>query len=50
MKPRISLITLGVADLERSLHFYRDGLGRSLPVKFADRRNNGQEEFSASPG
>jgi catechol 2,3-dioxygenase-like lactoylglutathione lyase family enzyme len=30
MKPRISLITLGVADLERSTKFYRDGLG--LPV------------------
>lgn len=27
MKPRISLITLGVNDLEVSLHFYRDGLG-----------------------
>lgn len=27
MEPRISLITLGVADLERSLKFYRDGLG-----------------------
>lgn len=27
MKPRISVITLGVADLERSLAFYRDGLG-----------------------
>jgi len=27
MKPRISLITLGVADLEVSLRFYRDGLG-----------------------
>jgi catechol 2,3-dioxygenase-like lactoylglutathione lyase family enzyme len=27
MKPRITLITLGVADLERSLRFYRDGLG-----------------------
>ena len=26
MKPRISVITLGVADLERSLAFYRDGL------------------------
>lgn len=26
MKPRISVLTLGVADLERSLHFYRDGL------------------------
>lgn len=27
MEPRISLITLGVRDLERSLRFYRDGLG-----------------------
>lgn len=27
MKPRISLITLGVDDLEVSLRFYRDGLG-----------------------
>ena len=27
MKPRITLITLGVDDLERSLRFYKDGLG-----------------------
>ena len=27
MKPRITVITLGVDDLERSLRFYRDGLG-----------------------
>lgn len=27
MKPRISVLTLGVADLEQSLAFYRDGLG-----------------------
>ncbi len=27
MKPRISLLTLGVDDLERALAFYRDGLG-----------------------
>jgi len=27
MKPRITVITLGVDDLERSLKFYRDGLG-----------------------
>lgn len=27
MDPRIDVITLGVADLERSLAFYRDGLG-----------------------
>lgn len=27
MKPRISVITLGVETLERALRFYRDGLG-----------------------
>jgi uncharacterized protein len=27
MKPRISIITLGVDDLERAVEFYRDGLG-----------------------
>ena len=27
MKPRISVITLAVSDLEASLAFYRDGLG-----------------------
>jgi catechol 2,3-dioxygenase-like lactoylglutathione lyase family enzyme len=31
MVPRISVVTLGVADLERSLTFYRDGLG--LPTE-----------------
>jgi uncharacterized protein len=27
MKPRVTVITLGVENLERSLAFYRDGLG-----------------------
>ncbi len=27
MKPRVSVITLAVDDLERALRFYRDGLG-----------------------
>lgn len=27
MQPRITVLTLGVDDLERALHFYRDGLG-----------------------
>jgi uncharacterized glyoxalase superfamily protein PhnB len=27
MKPRITLITLGVDDLDRAVRFYRDGLG-----------------------
>ena len=31
MEPRISIITLGVADLPRSIQFYRDGLG--LPLR-----------------
>lgn len=31
MKPRIKVITLGVSDLERSLAFYRDGMG--LPTQ-----------------
>jgi catechol 2,3-dioxygenase-like lactoylglutathione lyase family enzyme len=31
MKPRITVITLGVSDLEKSLRFYRDGLG--LPTE-----------------
>ncbi|GIO27676.1 VOC family protein [Ornithinibacillus bavariensis] len=31
MEPRISVLTLGVDDLERSLKFYKDGLG--LPTE-----------------
>lgn len=31
MKPRISVITIGVDDLERAVRFYRDGLG--LPTQ-----------------
>ncbi len=31
MKPSITVLTLGVSDLERSLAFYRDGLG--LPTE-----------------
>src|SRR3954454_2777892 len=31
MKPGISVITIGVDDLEKSLKFYRDGLG--FPTK-----------------
>lgn len=27
MQPRVSMITLGVSDLERSVRFYKDGLG-----------------------
>jgi uncharacterized protein len=31
MKPRISVLTLGVADVDRAVSFYRDGLG--LPTE-----------------
>jgi catechol 2,3-dioxygenase-like lactoylglutathione lyase family enzyme len=31
MKPRITLLTLGVDDLDRAVRFYRDGLG--LPTE-----------------
>jgi catechol 2,3-dioxygenase-like lactoylglutathione lyase family enzyme len=34
MEPRISIVTLGVADLERSVKFYRDGL--NLPLVHED--------------
>lgn len=29
MRPRVSVITIGVSDLERAVSFYRDGLGLS---------------------
>ena len=31
MKPKVSIITLGVADLPASVSFYRDGLGFPAP-------------------
>src|ERR1043165_433656 len=36
MEPRISLITLGVTDLPRSIRFYRDGLGFATKAKESD--------------
>lgn len=33
MKPRITIIMLGVTDLSRSIQFYRDGLGFPTDVK-----------------
>jgi hypothetical protein len=33
MEPRLTIVTLGVSDLDRSVRFYRDGLG--LPVRDA---------------
>ncbi len=34
MEPRISIIALGVSDLNRAIGFYRDGLG--LPTNYKD--------------
>ena len=31
MEPRISIVTLGVQDLQRSVTFYQDGLGLPAP-------------------
>lgn len=31
LKPRVTVITIGVEDLKRSLVFYRDGLGLKNP-------------------
>lgn len=36
MKPRISMVTLGVDDLGRSTSFYRDGLGLPLREESAE--------------
>ena len=41
--PRISIITLGVSDLERSTRFYCDGLG--LPLR--EPRDEGISFFPA---
>ena len=45
MKPRISLITLGVDDLERSLVFYRDGLGLVTPGIVGEEFEHGAVVF-----
>ncbi len=45
MKPRIYLITLGVDDLERSLRFYRDGLGLETEGIIGTEFENGAVVF-----
>lgn len=39
MEPRISFVTLGISDLERSVKFYRDGLG--FPLSSASKGDVG---------
>lgn len=45
MKPRISLITLAVEDLDRSLTFYRDGLGLPTESIVGQEFENGAVAF-----
>src|SRR5919107_301358 len=45
MKARITVITLGVRDLERSLRFYRDGLGLSTPGIIGTEYEHGAVAF-----
>ena len=45
MKPKLTVLTLGVDDLERSLHFYRDGLGFSTEGVIGEEFENGAVVF-----
>ncbi|MBD2232325.1 VOC family protein [Phormidium tenue] len=45
MQPRVTVITLGVDDLERSLRFYRDGLGLSIAVIVGQEFEHGAVVF-----
>ena len=51
MNPRISLLTLGVDDLERAVAFYRDGLGFSTKgIIGAEFENGAAAFFNLQPG
>jgi catechol 2,3-dioxygenase-like lactoylglutathione lyase family enzyme len=45
MKPRITVITIGVDDLERALRFYRDGLGLKTEGIFGKELEYGAVAF-----
>lgn len=45
MEPHITLLTLGVADLERAVAFYRDGLGFSSKGIVGKEFENGAVAF-----
>jgi uncharacterized protein len=45
MKPRLSVLTLGVADLDRSLAFYRGGLGFRTPGIIGEEFEDGAVVF-----
>jgi catechol 2,3-dioxygenase-like lactoylglutathione lyase family enzyme len=45
MKPRITLVTLGVDDLQRAVAFYRDGLGFNTEGIVGEQFENGAVAF-----
>jgi uncharacterized protein len=45
MKPRISVLTIGVDDLQRSVTFYRDGLGLETPGIVGQEYEHGAVAF-----
>jgi uncharacterized glyoxalase superfamily protein PhnB len=45
VKPHITLLTLGIADLERAVSFYRDGLGWSTEGIVGTQFENGAVAF-----
>jgi uncharacterized protein len=51
MQPRITLITLAVADLEKAVAFYRDGLGfRTQGIVGQEHENGAVAFFDLQPG
>jgi catechol 2,3-dioxygenase-like lactoylglutathione lyase family enzyme len=51
MKPRISLITIAVEDLKRSVSFFRDGLGlKTDGIVGAELENGAVAFFDLQPG
>jgi uncharacterized protein len=51
MKPRVTIITLGVDDLEKAVAFYRDGLGWPTPGIIGTEFEHGAVAFfDLSPG
>src|SRR5882724_9588651 len=51
MNPQITLLTLGVDDLERAVAFYRDGLGfRTKGIIGAELENGAVAFFNLQPG
>ena len=45
MKPRVTVLTIGVDDLERAVRFYRDGLGLATEGIIGERFEHGAVAF-----